>query len=136
MDRTMEKLLIEPTLNSPHVVLDPAANRFEFSGESRPENVRKFYMPILEWMEQFGIECSGKGGNKTPLEINFNLEYFNSTSAKYILDIFKVLHTIHSGGTAVSVKWHYEEDDEDMYEVGVEMSRMSGLTFDFIEEAV
>ena len=128
--------MIEPTLNSPKVVLDPADNTFEFSGESRPENVRSFYMPILEWMEQFGMESSKQKGKKASLAFEFNFEYFNSTSAKYILDIFKVIYSIQTGGCQVSVKWHYEEDDEDMYEVGVEMSRMSGLTFDYIKEEV
>ena len=132
----MEKLMIEPTLSSPKVILDPEGNKYEFSGESRPENVRSFYMPILEWMEKFGGECSKKGSGHKSLEFNFNFEYFNSTSAKYILDIFKVLYSIHDGGTKISIKWHYEEDDEDMYEVGVEMSRMSGLSFDYIKVEV
>ncbi|MCP4312799.1 MAG: DUF1987 domain-containing protein [Bacteroidetes bacterium] len=128
----MEKLTLTPTQNSPGVYLDPAGNRFEFSGESRPENVRSFYMPILEWLEQFAGEVSVKRGD-TPLEFMFNLEYFNSTSAKYILDIFKVLNSIKKAGSPVRVKWQYEEDDEDMYEVGLEMSRMSGVTFDFVK---
>ena len=126
----MEKLIIEPTLNSPGVVLDPVENKFEFSGESRPENVRNFYIPILEWLEQFGA------GAKNPATCIFNLEYFNSTSDKYILDIFKVLRTIHDAGNGVTVQWHYEADDEDMYEVGVEMARMSGLSFDYVKEEV
>lgn len=131
----MEKLIIEPTLNSPRVILDPVENQYEFSGESRPENVRNFYMPILEWLEQFAAECSGHGNKDdgTALEFQFNFEYFNSTSAKYILDIFKILHSIHEGGNETRVKWHYEEDDEDMYEVGMEMSRMSGLAFEYVK---
>ena len=126
----MEKIILESTLNSPRVVLDPEADMFEFSGESRPENVRNFYMPILEWLEKFGSEVSGA------CTFRFNFEYFNSTSAKYILDIFKVLHSIQEAGSDIHVKWHYEEDDEDMYEVGLEMSRMSGLSFDYIKEDV
>ncbi len=126
----MEKLTIHSTLNSPRVVLDPAENLFEFSGESRPENVRNFFLPILEWLEQFASEVAG------PCTFSFNFEYFNSTSAKYILDIFKILHTIQDSGNEVRVKWHYEEDDEDMFEVGQEMSRMSGLSFDYIKEEV
>jgi len=123
----MEKLILESTLNSPRVVLDPEAGMFEFSGESRPENVRNFYMPILEWLEQFGKEISGA------YTFSFNFEYFNSTSAKYLLDIFKVLQSIRGTGSEIQVKWHYEEDDEDMYEVGMEMSRMSNLPFDYVK---
>lgn len=131
----MEKLTLAPTLNSPGVKLDPETNKFEFKGESRPENVRKFYLPILEWLEKFAGEYTGKGGD-TPLEFSFNLEYFNSTSAKYILDLFKILFTINQSGSPVKVLWHYEEDDEDMYEVGMEMSRMSGISFDYVKVAL
>ena len=49
----MEKFIIEPTANSPRIVLDPEKRTFEFSGESRPENVRKFYLPVLEWLEAY-----------------------------------------------------------------------------------
>lgn len=126
----MEKLILESTLNSPRVVLDPEAGLFEFSGESRPENVRNFYLPILEWLEQFGSEVSGG------CTFEFNFEYFNSTSAKYVLDIFKVLQSIREAGHEIHVKWHYEEDDEDMYEVGMEMSRMSGLPFEYVKEEI
>lgn len=129
----MEKLIIAPTLNSPGVTLDPEKGRFEFTGESRPEDVRDFYMPVLEWLESFGKELSGSGGKGKELEFHFNFEYFNSTSAKYILDIFKILNEIDTKGKPVQVKWHYEEDDEDMLEVGMEMSRMSRLSFEYVK---
>jgi hypothetical protein len=131
----MEKLTLAPTLNSPGVTLDPEGLRFEFTGESRPENVRSFYLPILQWLEKFADEQNGKGGDR-PLEVNFNLEYFNSTSAKYILDIFKIFNTIKKAGTTLRVIWHYEEDDEDMYEVGMEMARMSGIDFEYVKVAL
>ena len=129
----MEKLTLAPTLNTPSINLDPVGNKFELKGESRPENVRNFYLPILEWLEKFAGEISGNGSN-TPLDFSFNFEYFNSTSAKYILDIFKILNSINKAGNEVKVSWHYEEDDEDMYEVGMEMSRMAGIPFDYVEE--
>lgn len=131
----MEKLIIEPTFNSPSVILDPESSRFEFSGESRPENVRKFYLPILEWLEKFADEQSGKSKSDriSNLLIQFDFEYFNSTSAKYILDIFKALNVLSELGIGILVKWFYEEDDEDMLEVGEEMSRMSKLEFEYIK---
>jgi hypothetical protein len=130
----MEKLIIEPTANSPRIVLDPEAMNFEFSGESRPENVRKFYLPILEWLEAYIAEQTelGDGERTSELVCQFNFEYFNSTSAKYILDIFKSLNTINALGINLEIKWLYEQDDEDMLEVGQEMSRMSKLSFDYV----
>jgi hypothetical protein len=127
----MDRLIIAPTLNSPGITLDPENRRFEFTGESRPEDVRDFYMPVLEWLESYARELPANSGKE--LDFHFNFEYFNSTSAKYILDIFKILNEIHSKGSKVQVKWHYEEDDEDMLEVGMEMSRMSRLPFEYVE---
>ena len=130
----MEKFMIEPTANSPRIVLDPEKRTFEFSGESRPENVRKFYLPILEWLEAFTetLKELKDEQRKFDLQCNFNFEYFNSTSAKYILDIFKSLNAINALGIGLNIKWLYEEDDEDMLEVGQEMSRMSKLPFEYI----
>lgn len=130
----MEKLVIEPTFNSPSVILDPESSKFDFSGESRPENVRKFYLPILEWLDSFAKEQTemSKSGRSSSLLVQFNFEYFNSTSAKYILDIFKALNVLNDLGIDILVKWLYEEDDEDMLEVGEEMSRMSKLEFEYI----
>ena len=134
----MEKLIIDATLNTPSVILDPEKNLFQFTGESRPENVRNFYIPVLEWLENYTAEVASqdKENKSRAHEFHFNFEYFNSTSAKYILDLFKTLSNLHSEGINVLVYWHYEEDDEDMLEVGKEMSRMSRLTFDYIKTEV
>ena len=131
----MEKLIIEPTVNSPRIVLDSESRNFEFSGESRPENVRKFYLPILEWLEAYTAEQDKLRDDERTFGLlcQFNFEYFNSTSAKYILDIFKSLNAINALGIEPEIKWLYEEDDEDMLEVGREMSRMSKLPFEYIK---
>jgi hypothetical protein len=131
----MEKLNIEPTLNTPSVTLDPGKKQFHFSGESRPENVRNFYIPILEWMDRYvdDLVTQDSDEDSPAPEFHFNFEYFNSTSAKYILDLFKILSKLHAGGIKSGIFWHYEEDDEDMLEVGMEMSRMSKLPFEYVK---
>ena len=129
----MEKLIIEPTFNSPSVILDPGSSRFEFSGESRPENVRKFYLPILEWLEKFADEQKGSSSKLSKLLVQFDFEYFNSTSAKYILDIFKALNVLNDLGIEIQVKWLYEEDDEDMLEAGEDYESIIRVPFKMIE---
>jgi hypothetical protein len=129
----MKELNIESSSNSPRVVFDPDSFRFEISGESRPENVSAFYKPILDWVKELESDLMKKDGSgSSPIEFNFKLDYFNSTSAKFILDICKKLGTIHDQGYKIKVRWHYEEDDEDMQLVGQEMSRMSKMPFDYV----
>lgn len=130
----MKELNIESTSNSPRVVFEPDSARFEISGESRPENVSAFYKPILDWVKEFEsvLLKNDKSGNSL-FEFNFNFDYFNSTSAKFILDICKKLGVLHDQGHEIKVRWHFEEDDEDMHKVGQEMSRMAKMPFDYVE---
>lgn len=125
--------MIEATAKTPEIMMDPENGIFRFSGESRPENVRQFYLPVIEWLGAFkdeaGSSQSKKLHNATCI---IQFEYFNSTSAKYLLDIFKAFQSLVDHGCDIRFKWLYEEEDEDMQEVGEEMSRMSRLDFEFV----
>ena len=130
----MRSLIIESTTNSPKVSFEPKDFKFEISGESRPENVSVFYKPILDWMKELESAFQNELIQLSiPVEFNFNFDYFNSTSAKYILDFCKKIGKLHAKGYNLIVRWHYEEDDEDMLEVGQEMSRMAKIPFEYIE---
>ena len=129
----MEKIIIKATSNTPKIVLDHENMIFQISGESRPKDIPGFYKPILHWLDEFGQNLIKQKDSTTLYEFNFRFEYFNSLSAKFILDICKKLFRLHCDGNNISVKWHYEEDDDDMLEVGQEMSRISKLPFDYVE---
>ncbi|WP_066633768.1 DUF1987 domain-containing protein [Labilibacter marinus] len=130
----MRKLTIDSTPNSPKIWFDTDKSIFEVSGESRPENASIFYKNVIDWVIDFESSLTQQGlPDKTPYTFNFNLEYFNSTSAKFILDFLKKLGHLHSLGHQIVIRWHYEDDDEDMLEVGQEMSKMSKISFEFIE---
>ena len=128
----MKKLIVDRTSNSPEVHFDPAKSRFEISGESRPPNVPAFYDEIIGWLNDFSSNLSGSGDLKDPIEFNLDFDYFNSSSAKYILDFCKQIATLRSKGENASIRWHYESDDTDMLEVGKEMSRMARIPFEFV----
>jgi hypothetical protein len=129
----MRKLIIGRTSSSPAVILDADANRFEISGESRPPDITAFYGEIINWIDDFHLYLS-QSKAKGEYVFNFDFEYFNSSSAKYILDLCKKIENIRAKGTDISVRWHYELDDTDMLEVGREMSRMAKLNFEFVEK--
>jgi hypothetical protein len=130
----MRKLIIERTSNSPDVHFDPDKSRFEISGESRPPNVPLFYDEIIRWLNDFSLYLSGSQEKKGPIEFNFDFEYFNSSSAKYILDFCKQIASLKAKREDVTVRWHYEADDVDMLEVGREMSKMAKMTFEYVQK--
>ena len=92
---------------------------------SIPENSIEFYKPLIEWISNY---------SENPKEntlVNIQLEYFNTSSSKCILDVFKKLESISD--SSVSVKWYYEEDDEDMLEAGEDYEAIIDLSFEMIE---
>ena len=130
----MKKLSVERTASSPKVLLDPENNTFEISGESRPSDVASFYNEILSWFDNYSQYISKSPPNSDPPVFNFDFEYFNSSSAKYILDFCKMIAATRAKGKEINLKWHYERDDMDMLEAGREMSRISKLPFEFVQK--
>ncbi|MBR5663140.1 MAG: DUF1987 domain-containing protein, partial [Bacteroidales bacterium] len=96
------------------------------SGRSLPEDVAVFYEPILDWIDRYSEEASGK------TIFNFKLVYFNTASSKMILDILLKLEEMHEAGKDVLVRWHYPEDDEDMEEAGEEYADIVDVPFEQI----
>lgn len=128
----MRKLVIEKTSFSPGVILDPEKNIFVISGESRPPDVAKFYGEILSWFEDFSHSPYVTKDDVRSFVFDFDFEYFNSSSAKYLLDFCKQIAASRSAGMDIIVNWHYDENDLDMLEAGREMSRIAKLPFEFV----
>lgn len=125
----MEPLHLEGSPKTPHVHFDPATGLLEIKGRSIPENSIDFYKPLIDWIEKYGRTPNAK----TALHVQ--LEYFNTSSSKCILDVFKRLETIRSGGNEVTVLWHYEADDEDMLEAGEDYAGIINVPFKMIQIA-
>ena len=101
-----------------------ANGHLELRGRSIPENSLDFYKPLLEWVD-------GYVRNAQPETIvHVQLEYFNTSSSKCLLDIFKRLESVRS---KVTVHWYYEQDDEDMLEAGEDYEAIINLSFKMIE---
>ena len=133
---TMRKLIIDKTVNSPSVIFDPEINRFEISGESRPSDVASFYLEILKWFDDYASSPGMMQEQKDPAVFNFDFEYFNSSSAKYLLDFCKQIGDARSKGRNLEVRWYYDKDDLDMLQVGREMSKISRTPFEYIEKDI
>ncbi len=129
----IDKLLINRTTTTPEVVLDPVEKIYQMSGESRPSDVREFYDQIISWLIDFRQDLTKSNNLKDPVNFSFNLEYFNSSSAKLILDICKILSGLKLNGFNVTINWVYDKEDEDMLDVGKELSKIVKVPFEYIE---
>ena len=131
----MDSFIMAPTEDSPSVNFDTVANHFVISGASRPENSRTFYSPIIDWITNYETELQARKqrGDDTPLVFVYRFDYFNSSSAKFILDILLILKRFSDKGYAIRVEWICDGRDEDMMDMGKEFSEMAELKFDYIQ---
>lgn len=109
----MEPYLLPATDKTPEVRFIPAEGLLELSGCSIHENADRFFRPLLERIEAYANHPA-----RVTL-VRLMLTYFNSSSAKYVLDLLKVLDEAHaSGASKVTLEWCYDEGDLDMLEAG------------------
>lgn len=123
----MDNINIEGTAKTPQVEFDGGNGKLLIKGRSIPENSIEFYKPLIDWIDAYAGSVDGN------TEVNIQLEYFNTSSSKCILDVFKRLEQIKNAGKGVTVKWHYEVDDEDMLEAGEDYQAIIDLPFQMIE---
>ena len=119
----MNPIIISATEGTPGVKLDAASEIFEISGRSLPEDVVKFFTPILDWLDEYA-----KSPNSSTV-FDFKLQYFNTASSKIILDILMKLEKISN----ITIKWHYPSDDEDMMEAGEEYADIVDVPIEMVE---
>ena len=108
----MENLVIEPKFNTPSINFDAGSGYLLMKGRSIPEDPEKFYEPILTWLAEYFKE--------TPREtvLEFRLEYVNSGSSKYILELLRRLQKLVRKGMDIKIIWCFETDDESIEDLG------------------
>jgi hypothetical protein len=108
----MEKLFIKEDKSSPLVNLDPETGVFEIRGNSFLDNAYEFYNPIIEWIKNY-IQHPQKETN-----IIFDIRYINTSSQRMVFDFLKKTNQLYKNGNKVFVQWLYDENDDDLRDVG------------------
>lgn len=122
----MENLVIEGTKKTPEIQF-LSDGKLKISGRSIPEDPSKFYNTLLLWIYDY---CN----NLSPTTIvDIDLEYFNSGSSKYILQVLRELKVAADKGNEIKINWYYEEGDDDILERGEYYASILEIDINFIE---
>jgi len=113
----MENIKIEATERSPEIDFDFSADVFAIKGESYPEDVTAFYGDVISKLESHLGALDGGS-----VEFNFELIYFNSSTAKVLMGLFDLLEETAEGGVDVNINWLFDEEDDTMEELGGEFA--------------
>lgn len=129
----MDSLIINSKTDSPEIIFDISSGRYAISGESRPENASAFFHPVINWLKNFESFLQSQNQDSQDFAANFifQLDYFNSSSAKWFVEILFLLKKYVDNGYNISIEWLYADANEDIYERGLEFSEIVELEFVF-----
>jgi SiaC family regulatory phosphoprotein len=111
----MDNLRIEPTKYTPEIIFDAETNLLEIKGETYPENTAEFYAPVFKWLEAYLAQLRDEA-----VTVNLEINYFNSSSSKVLMDMFDQFETAANDGKDLTLNWIYNRDNESAMEYGEE----------------
>ncbi len=111
--------------NRPDVNFNAETGILELSGRSILENAGKFFEPIEFWIEEYLCQPAQK-----TLFI-MKLEYFNTTTSKFLLSLFERLELLYIAGKDIEIHWHFI--DPEMHDLGEDYKNMVKIPFSFFE---
>jgi hypothetical protein len=121
----MDPITIPKTSRTPQIDFNFATGRFVIAGESYPEDVSAFYGPLLQSFSDF---LNGLGNSE--IGFRFELIYFNSSTAKIVMELFEALEGAAVSGNKVVITWAYEAGDDNIKELGEEFAEeLSSVRF-------
>lgn len=109
----MNDLFLAKTGTTPDVSFNASRGLLKLEGRSIPENPEWFYESLITWIHEYFRDP------KPTTKMEVKLEYVNSGTSKYLMEIFRILNVYYDQGKKVTVVWFYEEEDEAMYELGM-----------------
>ena len=121
----MDGIDIKGTPEKPAIKFNPQEGYLLIKGRSIPENSIALYESLINALEIYVVNPSPS------TKVDFHLEYFNTSSSKCILDILKLLQMIHTGGNELNISWFYDEDDDEILEIGEDYSSIISVPFNF-----
>lgn len=124
---TKEIISIEAAKNSPDIYINSITGQGYIKGNAILENASCFFHSILDWMNMNLVSSSLKS-----FEFNCHIKCFNSSALKYFGDILKIIMKMNDNGVNIIINWYYDEDDEDIYEMGEEYMALFNLPMKFI----
>jgi len=123
----MEILKIEKELKTPLIELDPAKGVLTMEGRSIPEDPEGFYHGVYSAMLEY------YDSPQKLTTFHFQFEYINSGSSKFILRFFHLIKKEYDAGNDCIINWYYEEDDENILDLGQHYRNTFKLPFKFVE---
>ena len=101
---------VKETRTTPLVQID--LGEIIIKGRSIPEDSFEFYEPIVDACRAYVLKP------EKHTKVSVHLEYVNSGSKKYLMNIFTILEKSYLEGNGYEIIWFYDIDDESILDLG------------------
>ena len=122
----MEQFLTKPSHTTPYIYFNPEYEILEMKGNSTLVNAREVFNDLYTVLGTF------KKSIYPNLKVNIQLEYFNTSTYKCLLETMIYLRDIKSTGKNIIVNWYYNIEDEDALEQGEDIEELSGMKLNLV----
>jgi hypothetical protein len=120
-------MIITETKDSPYFLLDKKIGLILLKGNSSLLLTKDFYEPLIVVLKMY-VDTK-----PVYTKMIVDLDRFNTSSSKYILEIFKILRQLIKLNLKVEVDWYYTDVDDYMSEAGGDYSEIvKDLPFNLI----
>lgn len=113
----MQDLYILGERDKPQIDFKFSSHHLSLSGESFPENPLAFYGPVVATLMAYLDETKD-----TQITVDIELRYFNSSSTKILLNIFRMLDQASTNGNTVTLNWRHDPEDDTIAEFGADIA--------------
>jgi len=106
------------TSTTPSINLNHLTGEFELKGRSLPDHAFEFYSEVFSWVDDY---C------RVPLKstlLKISLDFVNTSSSKCLVELCRKLGTCVDEHHEVKVEWYYEENDDEMREMGEDLAEI------------
>lgn len=121
-EQALEKLTIKVSAFSTFIEFDNKTNVLVMRGHNVPADAYTFFIPLMDWTEEYLKLNPGK------ITLNISFEYLHTAAARQVYELIKY---IKKSGNTLIVNWNYEEEDDDMKQLGMDFSSTLGIEFNF-----
>lgn len=114
----------QKTGSTPYILVDEEKGYMRFEGESYHENVVDFFSEIVHWLKRY-LETDFE-----TFTFDCELAYFNSSTAKLLLNILMDMDDHATEGKKIIVNWITTDNNDIIIECGEDFQEeMNNLDF-------
>lgn len=122
----INNLQIAATDETPMIDFNSETGVLKMSGTSISHQSDVFFQPIIEWITNYIAVA------KPITQLIVEIDFFNISSSKQLLEILYKVKSLQDQNLMVAVEWHYNQEEEDMLELGQDYEMMVRLPFKYV----